>query len=76
LEVIGGLKEAFPELGKPKIVSIQFDNQKRACFIVPEHYIVNTSASSSEIGESYLVSANLSWVEYQSNDRNKVKKSY
>lgn len=74
LEVIGVLKKAFPELGKTKIVSIKFDNLEKTYFIVPEHYIVITSAWSSQITESYLVASDLSWVEYQKSDRKKVKR--
>ena len=74
LKLVGLLEATFPELEKVKIVSVKFDESKNAYFIIPEHYMPVTPQVSAELRKSYLISKDLTWIEYRNSGEPNVKR--
>lgn len=74
LKLVGLLEATFPELEKVKIVSVKFDESKNAYFIIPEHYMPVTPQGSAELRKSYLISKDLTWIEYRNSGEPNVKR--
>ena len=74
LKLVGLLEATFPELEKVKIVSVIFDESKNAYFIIPEHYMPVTPQGSAELRKSYLISKDLTWIEYRNSGEPNVKR--